>query len=45
MPESETLVVFRILAVLAKARDLGQALPVERVRTPHISVGRTRSAI
>jgi hypothetical protein len=31
MPESETLVVFRILGVLAKARDLGQALPVEKI--------------
>jgi DNA-binding IclR family transcriptional regulator len=31
MPESETLVVFRILAVLAKARDLGHALPVEKI--------------
>jgi hypothetical protein len=26
MPESETLVVFRILGVLAKARNLGHAL-------------------
>jgi hypothetical protein len=31
MPESETLVVFRILAVLAKARDLGHALPVNEI--------------
>jgi DNA-binding IclR family transcriptional regulator len=31
MPESETLVVFRILGVLAKARDLGHALPVEEI--------------
>jgi DNA-binding IclR family transcriptional regulator len=31
MPESETLVVFRILGVLAKARDLGHALPVEQI--------------
>jgi predicted transcriptional regulator len=31
MPESETLVVFRILGVLAKARDLGHALPVEKI--------------
>jgi hypothetical protein len=29
--ESETLVVFRILGVLAKARDLGHALPVEEI--------------
>jgi DNA-binding IclR family transcriptional regulator len=31
MPESETLVVFRILGVLAKARALGHALPVEEI--------------
>jgi len=31
MPESETLVVFRILDVLAKARDFGRALPVEKI--------------
>ncbi len=31
MPESETLVIFRILGVLAKARDLGHALPVEQI--------------
>jgi hypothetical protein len=31
MPESETLVVFRILGVLAKARDVGHALPVETI--------------
>jgi DNA-binding IclR family transcriptional regulator len=31
MPESETLVVFRILGVLAKARDLGHALPVAEI--------------
>jgi hypothetical protein len=31
MPESETLVVFRILGVLAKARNLGQALPIEEI--------------
>ncbi len=31
MPESETLVVFRILGVLAKARDLGHALPVDEI--------------
>ena len=31
MPESETLVVFRILGVLAKARDLGHALPVDKI--------------
>jgi DNA-binding IclR family transcriptional regulator len=31
MPESETLVVFRILGVLAKARDLGHALPVNAI--------------
>jgi DNA-binding IclR family transcriptional regulator len=31
MPESETLVVFRILGVLAKARDRGHALPVEEI--------------
>jgi DNA-binding IclR family transcriptional regulator len=31
MPESETLVVFRILGVLAKARDVGHALPVEEI--------------
>ncbi len=31
MPESETLVVFRILGLLAKARDLGHALPVEKI--------------
>lgn len=31
MPESETLVVFRILGVLAKARDLGRAMPVEQI--------------
>jgi|ERR1700733_2967243 DNA-binding IclR family transcriptional regulator len=31
MPESETLVVFRILGVLAKARNLGHALPVEQI--------------
>jgi DNA-binding IclR family transcriptional regulator len=31
MPESETLIVFRILGVLAKARDLGHPLPVEKI--------------
>lgn len=31
MAESETLVVFRILGALAKARDLGHALPVEEI--------------
>jgi hypothetical protein len=31
MPESETQVVFRILGVLAKARDLGHALPVNEI--------------
>jgi DNA-binding IclR family transcriptional regulator len=31
MPESETLVVFRILGVLAKARSLGHALPIEQI--------------
>jgi DNA-binding IclR family transcriptional regulator len=31
MAESETLVVFRILGVLAKARDLGHALAVEEI--------------
>jgi DNA-binding IclR family transcriptional regulator len=31
MPESETLVVFRILRVLARARGLGHALPVEEI--------------
>jgi DNA-binding IclR family transcriptional regulator len=31
MAESETLVVFRILGILAKARDLGQALPVDEI--------------
>jgi hypothetical protein len=31
MPECETLVVFRILGVLAKACNLGQALPVARI--------------
>jgi DNA-binding IclR family transcriptional regulator len=31
MVESETLVVFRILGVLAKARDLGHALPVQEI--------------
>jgi DNA-binding IclR family transcriptional regulator len=31
MPESETQVVFRILGVLAKARDLGHTLPVEKI--------------
>jgi hypothetical protein len=31
MPESETLVVFRILGVLSKARDLGHTLPVEEI--------------
>jgi DNA-binding IclR family transcriptional regulator len=31
MPESETQVVFRILGVLAKARDFGHALPVEEI--------------
>jgi len=31
MPESETLIVFRILGVLAKARDLGHALPVDEI--------------
>ena len=31
MPESETLVVFRILGVLAEARNLGRAMPVEEI--------------
>jgi DNA-binding IclR family transcriptional regulator len=31
MPESETLVVFRILGVLAKARQLGHALRVTEI--------------
>jgi len=31
MPESETLVVFRILGVLAKARDLDHALVLEEI--------------
>ncbi len=31
MPESETLVVFRILGILGKAHDLGHALPVEEI--------------
>jgi hypothetical protein len=31
MAESETLVVFRILGALAKARDLGHALPIEEI--------------
>jgi DNA-binding IclR family transcriptional regulator len=31
MPESETLVVFRILGVLAKARDLDHALVIEEI--------------
>ena len=31
MPESETLVVFRILGVLAKARDLDHALALEEI--------------
>jgi DNA-binding IclR family transcriptional regulator len=31
MAESETLVVFRILGVLAKARDLGHALPIQEI--------------
>ena len=31
MPESETLVVFRILGVLAKARDLDHALVLDEI--------------
>jgi DNA-binding IclR family transcriptional regulator len=31
MAESETLVVFRILGILAKARALGHALPVDEI--------------
>jgi DNA-binding IclR family transcriptional regulator len=31
MPESETLVVFRILGVLAKARNLDHALVLEEI--------------
>jgi DNA-binding IclR family transcriptional regulator len=31
MAEDETLVVFRILGVLAKARNLGYALPVDEI--------------
>jgi DNA-binding IclR family transcriptional regulator len=31
MQESETLIVFRILEVLAKARDRGRAPPVEEI--------------
>ena len=31
MPESETLVVFRILEVLAKARDLDHALVLDEI--------------
>jgi DNA-binding IclR family transcriptional regulator len=31
MQESETLVVFRILGILAKARELGHALPLEEI--------------
>jgi DNA-binding IclR family transcriptional regulator len=31
MPESETLVVFRILGILAKARDLEQPLALDEI--------------
>jgi DNA-binding IclR family transcriptional regulator len=31
MPESETIVVFRILGVLAKARDLDHALVLDEI--------------
>ena len=31
MPESETMVVFRILGVLAKARDLEHALALDEI--------------
>ena len=31
MPESETLVVFRILGILAKARNLGHALRIAEI--------------
>jgi DNA-binding IscR family transcriptional regulator len=41
MPESETLVVYRILGMLAKARSHGRALPLDAIaeaaplRRPH----------
>jgi DNA-binding IclR family transcriptional regulator len=31
MPDSETLVVFRILGILATARDGGRSLPIEQI--------------
>jgi predicted transcriptional regulator len=31
MQESETLIVFRILGIMSKARDGGRALPVEEI--------------
>ncbi len=39
MPDSETLIVFRILAVLAKARDPACALAAEQIADA-VSLGR-----